>query len=408
MEVLKNIQESMLKMEDLMELRPLDGRRLSRKLNRTRVTIEVIKGASELIQPCFIRLRASSVSGKYELNWIEDELFKLESLSNTPFFHNGNVTYSCLLKRGDIVDFDYNRMIFLNGDESKNVLPIPFNRWPKDIPLCLEGETGTGKTTLAKRIHDDFVGSQLPFIHINLSSFTESLIESEMFGHEKGSFTGALKEKRGAVELANKGTLFIDEVDSLPLHLQVKILTFLDDKSFRRVGGEVRKQSTCRIIFASGRPLRSLVTKGEFRSDLYFRISAGLNHRLSPLRELPSTIKDLIDDFALKEGVCFTKELIDFYLTQDWPGNIRQLNSHLTRKVLAQTNQKIIRLDSYDSELCFLFGDKTQVKDDRVVTLEEYKRDYCKNVFFYCNGSYEKASKKLGIAKSTLRRVITA
>ncbi|MCF8058626.1 MAG: sigma 54-interacting transcriptional regulator [Bacteriovoracaceae bacterium] len=406
MEILKNIQNSMLRMGDSMELRPLDGRRGRRRINRTQVTFEVLKGATEQIRPCHIRLRASKVAGKFELRNRESGVMEFRSLSDTPFIHNGNLSFSSLLKRGDILDLDYNRLTFLSGDLSKESQELPFLRWPSDIPLCLEGETGTGKSTLAKKIHDKFIGSHLPFIQINLSSFSEGLIESELFGHEKGAFTGALREKRGAIELANKGTLFIDEVDSLPLHIQVKLLTFLDDFTFRRVGGEVNKKSTCRIIFASGRSLKQLVAKGQFRSDLYFRISAGLNHCLPPLRENPLVIKTFIEDFATRNGVCFTNELVEYYMKQYWPGNIRQLMSHLTRKVLGQQREeKIIRIDSNDSEISLFQPQKT---NEEIVPLEEFKREYCKSIFLHCNGSYENASKKLGIAKSTLRRVIAA
>ena len=261
---------------------------------------------------------------------------------------------------------------------------------------------------MAKELHNSFVGENLPFIAINLSAFSESLIESELFGHEKGSFTGAVREKRGAVELAREGTLFIDEIDSLPLHLQVKLLTFLDDQTFRRVGGETLKKVNCRLIFASGRCLKKLVEEERFRGDLYFRILSGVTHRIAPLREDRPRLEELLNDICIERGITLDEDLRQFYLSQKWPGNIRQVRSHLMRKCIKNPSMSYLKLDESDAQLFSLRKFLTNNGDEPLPSLDEVKKDYCAQVFLKSQGSYDVASKKLGIAVSTLRRLMAA
>ena len=184
-----------------------------------------------------------------------------------------------------------------------------------DLNILIQGETGTGKTRLARRIHDES-GSSGDFVHINLSSFSPSLIESELFGYQKGSFTGAIKNKVGALASANFGTLFIDEIDSLPFALQTKLLLFLDDQKFSPVGSRQVLSANTRIIFASGRSLIDLVKRGSMREDFYFRIISGHEIRMRPLRDCPELIDRLINHFSIKNNVSLTIKLKEFYKAQ--------------------------------------------------------------------------------------------
>ena len=152
-----------------------------------------------------------------------------------------------------------------------------------DLKILISGETGTGKSHLARKVHEKS-GRLGEFVAINLSSFNPQLIESELFGHKKGSFTGAIHDKTGAFSMAKNGTLFLDEIDSLPLDLQTKLLTFIDNKKFRRVGDTKEESINTRLIFASGRPLEQLVEQGSFRKDLFFRLKSGHSVEMASLR----------------------------------------------------------------------------------------------------------------------------
>ncbi len=410
MRELSRLSDKMIRFEDFIELEPFDGRKRRLSLKRTQFSFHLSSVFENKLEACRYKLRTIGASCTFQLSLVtvaHQEVFELKSLGATPFLHNGNFSFQCLLRAGDCVDLGPNRLLFKKADCSKEEA-LPVESWPKEASLCLEGETGSGKSFLAKKLHYHFVGEHLPFVAINLSAFSESLIESELFGHEKGSFTGALRERRGAVELAKEGTLFIDEIDSLPLHLQVKLLQFLDDKSYRRVGGERLLTTNCRLIFASGRPLRKLVKDGHFRSDLYFRISSGLYLKLKPLRGDQEKIMEIINEFSRTQGVTFSRELIDFYKECPWPGNIRQIQGHLKRKILTTQGQSLVQMSEIDNDLLDWDGRLQTLWLDQTCTLDEVKKQYCKKVFLNSQGSYEAASRRLGIAVSTLRRTLAA
>lgn len=410
MNQIKRLHDKMITLNDKIEIEPFDGRRRWRVLNRTKITFSLDNQSESCFGAYDIHLRATKGKSRFELELIkliEGEYFQFKSLSGDPFLLNGNLCFRCLVRSGDILDFDNNRLRFRKLEQEKKE-SLPLSSWPQEASLYLEGETGTGKSYLARKIHDEFVGPQAPFIAVNLAAFSESLIESELFGHEKGSFTGALRERRGAVELAKGGTLFIDEIDSLPIHLQVKLLHFLDDKTYRRVGGERLLKTNCRLVFASGQSLKSLTSKKAFRSDLYFRILSGLHLKLRPLRENPERILQIIESHSLASGVTFSSETISYYEGCPWPGNIRQLYSHLNRKIYQNKGQSLIHLGDCDHELMLWGEGLLSLKEGEIRPLQEIKYDYCKKVLLDSRGSYELASQRLKIAVSTLRRTLAA
>lgn len=193
-------------------------------------------------------------------------------------------------------------------------------------PILIRGETGTGKTFLAKHIHELANDCEKPFIHLNCAEISESLVESELFGHEKGAFTGAIKSKKGLLELANNGTLFLDEIATLPLVTQMKLLKAIEEKTFYPVGSEKMVSSNFRLISATCENLDLKVQKGEFRADFLFRLK-GFNLYLNPLRERKKDISLLIDFFLKKNQrkIVLTKNAKELMLNYKWPGNLREL-----------------------------------------------------------------------------------
>src|ERR1700722_10707750 len=195
-------------------------------------------------------------------------------------------------------------------------------RWP----ALLWGETGTGKEVVARAIHN--IAASGPFVTIDCSSMVGPLMESELFGHVKGAFTGAATAKVGLIETANGGTALFDEIGELPLDLQAKLLRVLQEKEFRPVGATGTRRSDFRIIAATNRDLTKEVEKGTFRRDLFFRLNV-VNIRLSPLRDRQEDIPTLINHFLSRVGgnYSLTAEAMEVMLSYDWPGNIRELEN---------------------------------------------------------------------------------
>jgi PAS domain S-box-containing protein len=202
-----------------------------------------------------------------------------------------------------------------------------------DASVMITGETGTGKDKIAEIIHKASARARYPFIKVNCGALPAGLLESELFGHVKGAFTGATRNKPGMFELANKGTLFLTEIGDMPLPLQVKLLSVLDDSEFQPVGGEQKIEVDVRIIAATHRPLRAQIQKQQFREDLFYRLHVLYLH-LPPLRERNEDIRYLVDHFFEKftrslgkSIVGFTPEAMDTLLQYNYPGNIRELKN---------------------------------------------------------------------------------
>lgn len=204
-------------------------------------------------------------------------------------------------------------------------------------PILITGESGTGKTFLAKFIHQ-LTGSSTPFVHLNCAEISESLLESELFGYEKGAFTGAQKSKKGMLELAHNGILFLDEIATMPLSVQKKLLKAIEEKTFYPLGSEKLVQSNFRLISATCEDLKSKIESGEFRSDFFFRIE-GFNVTLKSLRNRKDDFNRLIQ-FFIKKGermIVFDSGAKAAMLEYSWPGNVRELERTIE---ILQTNTR--------------------------------------------------------------------
>lgn len=341
---------------------------------------------------------------------IDEGRYFLRTIKGAPFWINGLAAREAYVERSDRLLLEDNKISF----KAKNLQEISnidhtvldnVNLMQSELNILIQGETGTGKTHLARKIHEKS-NRPGPFVGINLSSFNSNLIESELFGHKKGAFTGAVNDKQGAFSEAAFGTLFLDEVDSLPLELQTKLLTFLDSKKFRPVGSLSEQLIQTRLIFASGRRLEDLVRREIFRKDFYYRLKSGHTIELLPLRNDVKKIRETCEFFAKENGLSCSKRMVDFYETLAWPGNIRQLFGHLEKKKVFTKNLKL-DFDNLDEELLLQSSDLMSFEEAfQIISLEECKLNYVKKVVSLCEGNIAVAARKLRINEKTVRTLM--
>ncbi len=222
---------------------------------------------------------------------------------------------------------------------------------PSDVPVLIIGESGTGKDLIAKAIHEMSPRKNRPLIIVNSGAIAEGILESELFGHERGAFTGAVAERKGYFEAANGGTIFLDEVGEMPLATQVKLLRVLETGEFLKVGGSVTRKSDVRVLAATNRHLESMVRRGDFRKDLYYRLKA-ITVELPPLRtrkeDIPVLVERFLGDFATEKHVPvkgFTGEAMDLLIQYRWPGNVRELRNFVESLVTLKRGQPVTAAD---------------------------------------------------------------
>ena len=274
------------------------------------------------------------------------------------------------------------------------------------VSILLQGETGTGKELVSKVIHNSGITRGKPFIAVNCSALTESLLESELFGHVKGSFTGALRDKKGKFELAGEGTILLDEISEISNNMQVKLLRVIQEREFEKVGGEDSLPMKARIIAATNRQLDQLVGNGKFREDLYYRLKV-FSITMPALRERRSDIPSLVVHFLKKINKELGKnvnkipyDVMEILQNHNWAGNVRELENTLTQAVI------LARGDVLEKEL--LLFQKLNTKEESFVltgskkNLGDIEKEYIKSVLDEVNWDKIKASKILGIAKTTL------
>ncbi len=271
-------------------------------------------------------------------------------------------------------------------------------------PILITGETGVGKEMVAKAVHLRSDRSCGPFLPVNCGSLSESLLESELFGHEKGAFTGAVKARRGRLEMANRGVLFLDEVGEISPKMQVSLLRALEEKSFTRVGGSQSINSDFRLISATHRDLPSMIKEGVFREDFFYRINV-ITLCIPPLRERPDDIPVLADHFLKRyvqetgkhlEG--FTQRALGLLGSYHWPGNIRELRNVVERAVVIAKGRMIGA-----EELTFL-NPPANAAALGGSSLRELEINHIKAALEACNGNVVRASRQLGVDRTTLMR----
>jgi DNA-binding NtrC family response regulator len=276
------------------------------------------------------------------------------------------------------------------------------------------GESGTGKELISRAIHYNSNRKNYPFVTINCAAIPDTLIESELFGHEKGAFTNAIERKLGRFEVAHQGTLFLDEIGELSLATQAKILRFLEEREFNRVGGSKTIKVDVRLITATNKDLNQLIKKGSFREDLYYRINV-VPIVIPPLREKKEDIPILIDHFINKFNVennknvkGIDKEALELLVQYEWPGNVRELEN-LIERVIALTSNEYIRLNELPlsfKNIPKINGLKESVLDGKVSFLqaeEEFEREVILDALKKTNNIQSHAAEILGISRRILK-----
>jgi DNA-binding NtrC family response regulator len=300
----------------------------------------------------------------------------------------------------------------------EKVLALSTKIAPTDSTVLLGGESGTGKEFFARIVYRMSRRHDGPFVPVNCGAIPDTLLESELFGHTKGSFTGADRERMGVVEEAHMGTLFLDEVADLSPAAQVKLLRFLQDRTFKRVGENVTRTVDVRVIAATNRNLTTLVSEGRFREDLFYRLNVFYLH-LPPLRERRETIPALVKLFVHRFNQAMGKQVSKIskdaeaaLAGYDFPGNVRELENVVEHAVVLAEGGEIRKQDLPE----FMFGRQLMLPaprprratQERFLTLEELERGHIEDALARFSRNYTEVARKLGISRSTLWRKLKA
>ncbi len=292
--------------------------------------------------------------------------------------------------------------IISNNFKMHEILKLSKDIAGSNIPVLIEGESGTGKELLARFIHFNSNRSAAPFVPVNCAAIPESLFESEVFGHVKGSFTGAAKDRIGRFEMADQGTVFLDEVGEIPRAMQVKLLRFLQSMEFERVGESITRKINVRIISATNRNIDEDIKNGELREDFYYRLS-GVRIKLPPLRERKEDIPYLADYFLTKYSpetqLKILPETLKYLNEYSWPGNIRELENVINRAIVL-AKDKEIRPEYLPAEFD---KDGTKQSIALIPTLSEIEKDYIIKILTE-HPNPKEASQILGLSLTTLWR----
>jgi formate hydrogenlyase transcriptional activator len=275
---------------------------------------------------------------------------------------------------------------------------------PTDSTVLIQGETGTGKELIARAIHNLSARCGRPFIKLNCAAIPFDLLESELFGHERGAFTGAIAQKVGRFELADKGTLFLDEVGDIPPGLQPKLLRVLQEQEFERLGSTRTHQVDVRLVAATNRNLADMVKRNEFRSDLYYRLNV-FPLSLPPLRErredIPALVEHFVEIYVRRMGKQIENippETMSALASYEWPGNIRELQNFIERSVILSSGA-VLRPPLAELKRC------PEVQSMGAITLEEAERDHIRKTLEQTRwvvAGPNGAAARLGIKRSTL------
>ncbi|HEX9739201.1 MAG TPA: sigma-54 dependent transcriptional regulator, partial [Ignavibacteriaceae bacterium] len=302
-------------------------------------------------------------------------------------------------------DFQVENTLIGKALSMKNVYKKIGQTSSSRVTVLIEGESGTGKELVARAIHYSGLTKNKPFIPVNCTALTESLLESELFGHVKGAFTGSIRDKKGKFELAGEGSIFLDEISEISPNLQVQLLRVLQQKEFERVGGETLIPMRARIIAATNKNLNALVRDGKFREDLYFRLKV-VSINLPPLRERLEDIPILVSHFLAKINKELHKnvtkvpeEVMDILKHHYWVGNVRELENTLMQAVVLSSDDVLNK-----ENVLLRKPEPGDIKEDTVqfITLAENEKNHIKKVLDAVQWEKNKAYKILGISLPTL------
>ncbi len=280
---------------------------------------------------------------------------------------------------------------------------------PTKANVLICGETGTGKELIAHAIHNNSPRKDKPFIPINCAALSKNLLESELFGHEKGAFTGADRQRKGAFELANNGTLFLDEVSEMDYEIQAKFLRVLEDSTFMRIGGQTFTKVDVRIISATNTNLSELVQAGKFREDLYYRLKV-VTINIPPLRErredIPLLVNAFIREFSKENNKNVTqieRDALDKLIGYDWPGNVRELRNCIESMIVMSTSDRITLAD-LPPNIRGVVPSSDRIDIQPGMSMDEIEKEAIKKALDSANGNKTKAAEMLNISIRTLYR----
>jgi NtrC-family two-component system response regulator AlgB len=307
---------------------------------------------------------------------------------------------------GQVAETHPTLMLESNEPSVKRAFETAFRAAASEATMLILGPSGTGKTVLARAIHERSNRRDHPFVTINCPSLSRELLESELFGHVKGSFTGAVKDTWGKVAAADGGTLFLDEVGELPLEIQPKLLRLLQDREYERLGETRTRRATVRVIAATNRNLAKEVAEARFREDLFYRLKV-ISLEMPPLVDRPADLRELADNylkfFARAKGqpdLRFSPGAGEAIASYTWPGNLRELRNVIERAVILATGDEINPEDFPDE---FHREDETSIRPGHFVTIRELEEEHIRRIVAKAEG-LERASRILGIDSATLYR----
>ncbi len=316
------------------------------------------------------------------------------------------------VRRLDKEEIDDDMKFVGNDPNIKKLMRILPKIARNNAPVMIQGESGTGKEVFAHQIHVNSDRANAPYIKINCANLPTELVESTLFGHKKGSFTGAIDDRKGAFDEANGGTLLLDEITEIEINVQAKLLRVLQEKEFYRVGSQKPIKSDVRIIATSNRNIGQAISDGSFREDLYYRLNV-FPISIPPLRyrkgDIPILANHFVERYASRYELgekTISKDLMDYLMKQEWRGNVRELDNKIHRGVILSHDSSEITVEHIDNQLFSNVDDELSrevLSDMPLMSIEDMELHMIKKTLEHTQGNQKEASKLLGISDRTIR-----